>query len=420
MRGLVLRGAMGLALLAAGLSAQEFPLFGARSLGMGRSGVASVADLSAVHVNPAALARLGGHRLAAPLIGGGFFSPDDIKETRDIIDEIVSADLTSPTAPQFVVDRINRLREDPVLGGSAQAMVAFAWPSGLTVSYTERATLDVLVSVDRVNVSTNPASPNFVGNNQSRGSGDLLWLREAGISWATALPVLDESILVGATGLVGHATSYFVDDTLYNLGQGGDIDWLDRIRDNRETSVYGDLVAGVQVALFQDRLVLGLTGNHLLRPAIDRAGNGRFHLDPQVRLGVAFSPGAGDPAPSGSRAAPTGAGAESGSESGPGAAEPVGSGRWTFTFDVDLTRNESILRGGIDSRHIGGGLEYAPRPGLALRAGIYANLEERDLGPTLTLGGRFHALELGLGYSTRNADSIANEVRAELALGFDF
>jgi hypothetical protein len=409
-------------------AAQEFFMVGPRSLAMGRSGVASVTDASAVYTNPAALARTGFFRAAVPMLGADIFSPIDIDETTDLVDDFIEAfddfqTSLNPADAQRAVDAILALEDDLVVGAEAHGLVAFKLPIGLALSYSERIISDVRLVIDKQNISTIVPPPgNSILNNQSAGVGHIAWLRQIGVTYATALPFLEENILVGVTGIGGYATTFNEADTLINLAAGGlDIDWRDRIKSNRESSYYLDLAVGAQVHLLDRRMVAGITATHLLSPTIKRANFDDFDLDPQVRVGLAFSPfyeehydlpeeGEGVERRQGT--------------------QPVSHHRrdirsitnpLTFTLDLDLTRNESALEGiGIESRQIGGGVEYAPVEWLAMRAGAYYNLEESDLGTTITAGLQLSVLEIAGAFSTRNAGDLANDMRVAAGLAVTF
>lgn len=407
----------------AGAVAQDFPIFGPRNLSMGRSGVASVADVSAVYVNPAALARDGFAR-AGLYVGAGVRSPVDIEETEDIINNIVRTvqDFTPQNASQsiqFLSTEINRLDEDLVGAGYAQGLIGVGLGRSFTLSYSERWVSDILISVDRVRLSTIIFSPNFVGFNQTRGDAQLSRFQQLALTFATSF--LDDHLRIGVTGIGGYATTYSLNETIFSLAlrsMEDEIDWEDEVRSNRETSYYFDAVAGVQLNLCDDKLVLGITGTHLLSPAIARRNRDDYHLDPQARVAVAWSPFYEERRV---ESAPDEGSAGDGSEGemGPG---PVTSiyNPLTLTLGYDLTKNESILEGGIDSRYIGGGIEYAPKSWLAIRAGVFANLEKTNLGHTITGGLQLSALELGVAWSTKKNGDYSNDVRAEVGFSVTF
>ncbi|MFA9460369.1 conjugal transfer protein TraF [Thiohalorhabdus methylotrophus] len=68
----------------------------------------------------------------------------------------------------------------------------------------------------------------------------------------------------------------------------------------------------------------------------------------------------------------------------------------TFELDYDLTRNDTVLRG-YDTQMLAGGMEWDILRIVAVRAGAYRNLAERDMGTVYTGG-------LGLNLWTVRAD----------------
>jgi len=59
----------------------------------------------------------------------------------------------------------------------------------------------------------------------------------------------------------------------------------------------------------------------------------------------------------------------------------------TIAADLDLTDNETVLSSlDYKSRHFGGGIEAHPLTWLKLRAGMYKNLSNDDIGPVATAG----------------------------------
>lgn len=398
------------------LSAQGFPMMGPRNLAMGASGVASVADASAVFVNPAVLGRNTRTRLAIPMVGVTAFSPVDVDETADIIDAITTTDVMDPNAAENVANLIRQLDDDLALGYDAHGLVAVALPGGFAISYSERVFGDLYIDVDRQRLSTIVTSPDFVGNNQTSGVSQFTRLSQIGLSYGLAI---GEHVLVGATLLGGQATNYRLNETIFSLALKSadrEIDWRDEIRSNKQRSYFVDGVAGVQVRLFDGKLTLAGTGNNLLSPKIERKNLSDFRLDPQARVGVAWSPCF---QPERRREIEE----EEADEDGERRSRTeilYESNPLTFTVDYDLTVNQSGLRNGIDRRHLGGGVEFAAAPWLAIRAGIYANLEKTSLGQVITGGLQISALELAAAYSTKRSGDYANEMSASLGLAITF
>ncbi|HEY5513790.1 MAG TPA: conjugal transfer protein TraF [Geomonas sp.] len=132
-------------------------------------------------------------------------------------------------------------------------------------------------------------------------------------------------------------------------------------------------------------------GNEVLIPIKDES----VKLKPQVRLGVALDPL-----------------------------------RWlTIAADLDLTDNETVLSGlGYKSRTLGGGLELHPFTWFKLRAGMYKNLSNSEIGPVatagLTFGTRWVNLEVDGAYGLETAQfkekSYPKEARAQASLNIQF
>jgi hypothetical protein len=99
----------------------------------------------------------------------------------------------------------------------------------------------------------------------------------------------------------------------------------------------------------------------------------------------------------------------------------------TLELDCDVTRNTTALPD-YDTQNLSGGVEWNVLHFLALRAGMYRNLAEHDIGNVLTagLGINLWAVRLdaagavSLNTTTYNAQSIPREARASLQLLMDF
>jgi len=420
MRSIVVLSILGLgALLGRALAAQQFPVLDARSLAMGRSTVAIVDNATAAQVNPAALAGIRGVGLTFPSLGLEAYSPTDFQDQLDIIDEIVGLDPTDPNNSAAIISSILQLDDKPAAAAEGYAFLGVKLPDYFTLSYTARGVMDLYVLVDKVNLSPNPLSPNFVGYNNTSGVGQATLFNELGFTFSTALPFFNKNIQVGVTGIGGYAITYNVYEDIYSLAGGiaSDIDWVDRIRSNREDTFYADLTAGAQVFLFNRKLVLGATGRRLLRPTIDFDGRPSENLDPQVRVGVAFRPFRREEfaklpaALSGEKPLVE----DRSREAVVGESNPL-----TITVDYDLTKNSAILPGGIDTQYLGGGVEYAPIWGFAARVGAFANFAENDIPITITAGVKLAVFELGAAWAAKQIDEIPNDLRASLSLNVAF
>jgi hypothetical protein len=99
----------------------------------------------------------------------------------------------------------------------------------------------------------------------------------------------------------------------------------------------------------------------------------------------------------------------------------------TIEGDLDLTKNKTILDG-YDTQNLSLGIEYNMFYALALRAGIYHNLAESDIGNIVTagLGINLYVIRLDLAgamslhKTTIDGKSYPSEARASLQLSADF
>lgn len=154
--------------------------------------------------------------------------------------------------------------------------------------------------------------------------------------------------------------------------ESGDI--VNALKDNYEESTNVTFDLGAQYK-YADWLTAGIVAKNLSAPTfkspalknqkgeyVDQNGTvsatpsfreGDVTLEPQVRLGVAFDPYT-----------------------------------WlTIAADLDLTVNEAVLAGlDYKSRHFGGGLELHPLSWLKLRAGVFKNIADDEIGPVATAG----------------------------------
>jgi hypothetical protein len=180
----------------------------------------------------------------------------------------------------------------------------------------------------------------------------------------------------------------------------GALESLQNAPDNSQTTV----TWGLDLALAGrwQYIQAGIIGRNLNSPTFDGFTN-NFNgqpqvvddedVDPQFAIGVAFIP-------------------------------------WTWltvAVDADLTAGQASFNG-YDTQRVGAGLEINPWNVLALRAGVYENIAEDDLGPVLTVGAGLNLwairIDLAAAASTEltqvNGYDVPNEIRAALNVAADF
>ncbi|BAI80965.1 conserved hypothetical protein [Deferribacter desulfuricans SSM1] len=140
-------------------------------------------------------------------------------------------------------------------------------------------------------------------------------------------------------------------------------------------------------------ITLGIVGKNLNTPKFDKPNGGDYDLDPSARAGVAITPFS-----------------------------------WlTLAADIDLTENDTNIRD-YKSRNLGLGAEISIFKFLDLRAGMYKNLAESDIGNVYTAGLGINLylfrLDAGISFSqdtaTVDGNDYPEEVKAEVALTIDF
>ncbi|UOD34311.1 conjugal transfer protein TraF [Deferribacteraceae bacterium V6Fe1] len=171
-----------------------------------------------------------------------------------------------------------------------------------------------------------------------------------------------------------------------------DNDLFDNAKDDyAESNTFG-IDAGAMYKL-GNMVTLGIVGRNLNTPKFDKPFGGEYKLDPQARGGVAFTP----------------------------------FGWLTLAADIDLIENDTNING-YKSQNVAFGAEFELLKFLALRAGYYKNLAESDINGVYTagLGLNLYLLRLdaGLAFSDKTSkvdgNDIPNEVKAEVALSFEF
>jgi F plasmid transfer operon, TraF, protein len=182
--------------------------------------------------------------------------------------------------------------------------------------------------------------------------------------------------------------------------QDGALESLENAPDNAQTTVNWGI--DLAVAGRWQWIQAGIIGRNLNSPTFDGFTNDfagqpqvveDVRIDPQVAVGVAFIP-------------------------------------WTWmtiALDADLLPGQASF-GGYETQRIGAGLEVNPWNILALRAGLYQNIAESDIGPVATLGAGLNLwalrIDLSLAASLERTElldyEVPDEMRAALALTVDF
>jgi hypothetical protein len=276
-----------------------------------------------------------------------------------------------------------------------------AGPNGLSNANVQK--LDYLARQNGVDSSESQHLVDVIAGVNAAGSGGDLnqnttALRLYGFGLAE-IPVtygyaLNEHLSFGLTGKLMIGRVYGHDVLVF---QNGAADSLSSAKSDYQQTVTGGIDAGI-MARFK-YINLGLTGRNLNAPKFKgptSASGVKFDdytLDPEARAGAAFVPFS----------------------------------TLAFEVDLDLTRNKTILSG-YKTQNLAAGLEWNAFHFLALRAGAYKNLAEKDVGTVVTGGLGLNlwlirldaAAAVALKKTTFDDREIPREVRGALQLAVDF
>lgn len=300
--------------------------------------------------------------------------------------QITQLNTALSTAVPSATDRTNIIN---ALGNS------LATPSNTSIPTISAAqATDTFVKV--VAPAIGGAATNNINNNQTAILVKNVIFTEVPFSYGHAFD-LKEFGKIGVGGSFKVVNGRVYQTRIRLTENGGSVssdDITDGMKDNYEQSTSVTVDIGAQWK-YAEVLTVGLVAKNLTSPSfkspelkdqngvyVDSIGNKNVRyrepdvkLKPQARLGLAYSP----------------------------------FGWLSLATDIDLTENETVLAGLVDykSRHFGGGLELSPFTWFKLRAGMYKNLANSDIGPVatggITIGIPWVLLEIDGAYGLKEA-----------------
>lgn len=322
-------------------------------------------------------------RVAISGIGQGYFGADPVFDRVNLSLSSLSggAAIDQLVNPGTAMDRYGANAPDLVADLTTLFTTAMSGNPGLQaeelVFQAESAGIDVrnaAIAGSIFDVAAATASPaaNSFADNDSGAFVRGLAVEEVGVAYGHPLPVWGEKIGIGANLKYLHGTTFNKFVRYNDIDSGKDLinDLTDN--DNRKTTHTASLDLGL-LAKPYEWLRVGLTARNVTSPEFDLAvdprnptGKSKLALDPQVRAGAALwiLP------------------------------------NWVLALDVDLTKNESELLDGYESRivSLGTELELPLGPvGLALRGGAYLNTASDsadEIALTAGLGARAFGFNL--------------------------
>jgi hypothetical protein len=368
------------------LNAGEFHALGGNSISMGGAGVASASGSLAGYYNPALLTQKKGVEVSLGLgvgiresnIGEQINTLNEMELT-DIVDRISN---NAPRGSNTRSDTENIVKAQDTLKTIGDENGVAIMPSAhLGVQYDNMAiglymTSDIVISAnidqahtdliveDGGNYYTYNAQTDTYGtsdqdayeasslqyaldNNLTSISATGLALVEVPISYAHAFDLPMGELSVGASVKLMHGTTY-----TQTLAIDDDATDEDSLKENQADSDNIGLDMGL---LFKPsilpKLRLGLVAKNLNTPSFDTVDGGSIKADLQLRTGVQYAL----------------------------------TDELEFAADLDLTSNQTLLKG-YESQMFGGGVNYNPFLGFALRAGAMTNLANDNDGLVYTAG----------------------------------
>ncbi|MBZ4643982.1 MAG: hypothetical protein JG767_1591 [Deferribacteraceae bacterium] len=253
------------------------------------------------------------------------------------------------------------------------------------ITSIDQQTYDAVVNTAKI--ASNAVTGGSYDQNESKIKFSGIIYYEVPVSYGYAF---NKNFSLGANVKFMKGRYYESYVSLYD--DNNDNDLFDNASDDYvESNTFG-IDAGAMYKL-GNTITLGIVGRNLNSPKFDKPSGGEYKIDPQARGGVAFTP----------------------------------FGWLTLAADIDLMENDTNING-YKSQNIAFGAEFELLKFLALRAGYYKNLAESDINAVYTAGLGLNLfllrLDAGLAFSdktsTVDGNEIPNEVKAEVALSFEF
>ena len=366
-------------------SAEEWNTMGPRAMGMGGAGVALAQGPLASYWNPGALGRPteNAYGFALPfsihgaLTGQAIAGANDLKNSQNNCPALIAAGNTAACQAQVntalgeLSDPTNGLRVDGSAGGNIKIGKIAVFLNGFIDA-------GVVPRIDNVHTS---AANIAAGQNTSALIIKGAEITELGAGYGHDLPWVPGLFVGGNLKLMRAKVGYASQQIISATGQN----------DNGESKLVSDLKNGAASsgnvgidagALWDANKAfenvwwaprVGLTGRNLNNPSFTQAGTaaadgvgGRYHVNPQARLGVAISP----------------------------------FHWWNLAADLDMTRNLTPVDG-VASRQLGLGTEFnifnRSWINIPLRFGFQRNVEAAT--NMYTLGAGINLLHLMIDFA---------------------
>ncbi|MDH5406532.1 MAG: conjugal transfer protein TraF [Candidatus Aminicenantes bacterium] len=269
------------------LWSQGFLKLGPRALGLAGAYVAAADDSTAVYWNPAGVS----YYLRNDITFSGGLHLTDEGEFIDQVNEFLSLDVYQGESYQRAITLLHSLAQEEIDLKGQGSMGLLVTGSAWGFSILETAHALIMPRIDLDNIDLDPASENFLVNNQS--SLRFVGLRTREYILSLSYPFLVDNLFVGINLKYIKGQTYFLSKNLFTELLGQEVEARDLVDEalgqNRisDSAFSIDLGALLELGSYGR---LGIVGRNLRKPTFKLAGDEELKLDTQWRAGVAIYP----------------------------------------------------------------------------------------------------------------------------------
>ena len=269
------------------LWSQGFLKLGPRALGLGGAYVAAADDSTAVYWNPAGVSYYLRNDIT---FCGGLYLADE-GEFIDQVNEFLSLDVYQGDSYQRAIDLLHGLAQEEIDLKGQGSMGLLVTGSAWGFSILETAHALIMPRIDLDNIDLNPASENFLVNNQS--SLRFVGLRTREYILSLSYPFLVDNLFVGINLKYIKGQTYFLSKNLFTELLGQEVEARGLVDEALEQNRISDSAFSIDFGALLELGSygrLGIVGRNLRKPTFKLADGEELQLDSQWRAGLAIYP----------------------------------------------------------------------------------------------------------------------------------